>query len=94
MVTKHPRNSRGRGFYRAPRNDQAIKHQAGTGFFPRPSNLRFLQGKSITTGSTSRHPQSKASPEVGCLGISTAPQGPDLGRPRERLDQETPGQHG
>lgn len=32
MVTKHPHNSRGWGFYRIPHNDQAIKHQAATGF--------------------------------------------------------------
>lgn len=32
MVTKHPHNSRGWGFYRTPHNDHAIKHpQAGTG---------------------------------------------------------------
>ena len=49
MVTKHPHNSRGRGVYSILHNDQAIKHQAGTGS-PPPSNLRFLQGKSATVG--------------------------------------------
>ena len=41
MVTKHPHNSRGWGFYRTPHNDQAIKHpQAGTGS-PRNRNPPF-----------------------------------------------------
>ena len=47
----------GGAVYRIPHNDQAIKHQAGTGsppIHPPPTlqlpHLRFLQGKNITRG--------------------------------------------
>lgn len=92
MVTKHPHNSRGWGFYRIPHNDQAIKHQAGTGSsLPHPwSNLRFLQGKNMTMG---KYKMSSSKQLQACewqvLWLMLTPSTPPLPWQHEQLNQET-----
>ena len=96
MVTKHPHNSRGWGFYRTPHNDQAIKHpQAGTGS-PQNHNPPFPTAPlEISSGKKCNYRQIhdailKANPaqRVANLISNTDPHTPSLQQSQEHSSEE------